>query len=118
MSWRYALGLGKKIRQRLIELLRLLSLWHMTTLIDDDEFGPRNTLLKAFSKGEWSQKIVVPPEHQGGGVNGAHCHTERSPRRQARRGGLILVENKQKADPSCRLQQGLQVEIGTSLRSE
>jgi hypothetical protein len=34
-----------------------------------------------------------------------------------RRGGLSLVENKQKADPSCRLQQGLQIEIGTSLRS-
>jgi hypothetical protein len=30
---------------------------------------------------------------------------------------LFLIENKQKADPSRRLQQGLQVEIGTSLRS-
>jgi hypothetical protein len=30
---------------------------------------------------------------------------------------LSLVENKQKADPSCRLQQDLQVEIGTPLRS-
>jgi hypothetical protein len=30
---------------------------------------------------------------------------------------LLRIENKQKADPSCRLQQGLQVEIGTSLRS-
>jgi hypothetical protein len=29
---------------------------------------------------------------------------------------LFLVENK-KADPSCRLQQSLRVEIGTSLRS-
>jgi hypothetical protein len=30
---------------------------------------------------------------------------------------VFLVENKQKADPSCRLQQGLQAEIGTSLHS-
>jgi hypothetical protein len=30
---------------------------------------------------------------------------------------LYLFENKQKADPSCRLQRGLQVEIATSLRS-
>jgi hypothetical protein len=28
---------------------------------------------------------------------------------------LFFIEGKQKADPSCRLQQGLQVEIGTSL---
>jgi hypothetical protein len=27
---------------------------------------------------------------------------------------FFLIENKQKADPSCRLQQSLQVEIGTS----
>jgi hypothetical protein len=30
---------------------------------------------------------------------------------------LFLIENKQEADPSCRLQQSLQVEIGASLRS-
>jgi len=28
---------------------------------------------------------------------------------------LSLIESKQKADPSCRLQQGFQTEIGTSL---
>jgi len=38
-------------------------------------------------------------------------------RSEARRGGLLRIENKQQADPSCRLQQGLQVEIGTSLSS-
>jgi hypothetical protein len=42
------------------------------------------------------------------------CHAERS---EARGGGLFLVEKQTKADPSCRLQQRLQVEIGTSLRS-
>jgi hypothetical protein len=31
---------------------------------------------------------------------------------------LLAVKEKTKADSSCRLQQGLQVEIGTSLRSE
>jgi hypothetical protein len=30
---------------------------------------------------------------------------------------LFLVEKQTKADPSCRLQQNFQVEIGTSLRS-
>jgi len=36
---------------------------------------------------------------------------------QAREKHLLFpVENRQKADPSCRLQQGLQAEIGTSLR--
>jgi hypothetical protein len=30
---------------------------------------------------------------------------------------LFLIESKPEADPSCRLQQGLQAEIGTSLRS-
>jgi hypothetical protein len=30
---------------------------------------------------------------------------------------LFLVEKQTKADPSCRLQQSFQVEIGTSLRS-
>jgi len=36
--------------------------------------------------------------------------------REARRDGLYLIENRPKADPSCRLQQSLQIEIGTSLR--
>src|ERR1700752_2316075 len=52
-----------------IELRGLLDLWHVTTLIEDNEFRTGNVLIKMFAFGHRDETILTSPDKQRRSLN-------------------------------------------------